>query len=140
MNTEIWKNIPNFSRYQASNLGNIRHVKYQKIRILTLNPNGYYQCAIRNDDNIQKNMSVHRLVHSAFYGSIQADKVIDHINRVRTDNRIDNLRSVSPRVNLDNREWLKYKWRKIKPEDIDNIIDLHLQGYSNEDILIKLIE
>ena len=140
MNTEIWKSIPEFSRYEASSLGKIRHVKYQKIRVLTLNPNGYYQCAIRNDDNIQKNMSVHRLVYSAFYGTIATEKVIDHINRVRVDNRIDNLRSVSQRVNLDNREWLKYKWRRIKPEDIGSIIDLHRQGYSDEDILLKLIE
>jgi hypothetical protein len=35
---------------------------------------------------------VHRLVAEAFIGPRPIDKTVDHINRVRDDNRIENLR------------------------------------------------
>lgn len=45
---------------------------------------------------------VHRLIWIMHNGSIPPKMVIDHINRVRTDNRIENLRLVTARENTRN--------------------------------------
>lgn len=63
-----------------------------------VNPHGYI--VIGMDGVIQ---TAHRLAWIYVYGSIPRDKFIDHINRDRSDNRIENLRLVSPRENNSNR-------------------------------------
>ena len=45
---------------------------------------------------------VHRAVYETFVGPIPDGYEIDHINTVRDDNRIDNLRAVTPKENHNN--------------------------------------
>lgn len=47
---------------------------------------------------------VHRLIWIMHNGFIPVDKVIDHINREQLDNRIENLRCVTHRQNMLNKE------------------------------------
>ncbi|OJW82859.1 MAG: hypothetical protein BGO66_02960 [Alicycliphilus sp. 69-12] len=61
------------------------------------NARGYLQVMVAG----QKHYA-HRLAWLLHYGAWPA-RVIDHINRDKTDNRIDNLRDVSQAVNLQNR-------------------------------------
>jgi len=57
--------------------------------------------------------SVHRIVWIYHNGAISDDLEIDHINRQRDDNCIDNLRLVSKSENGFNRSNTKgYTWRK----------------------------
>lgn len=49
-----------------------------------------------------KRYLAHRLAWLYVYGAWPAEQ-IDHINQVKTDNRIENLRAVTPRVNNENR-------------------------------------
>ena len=60
------------------------------------NNNGYLSSSIKN-----KNYYLHRLAWLYFYGKFP-DFDIDHINRIKTDNRIDNLREVSKSKNSQN--------------------------------------
>ena len=53
-----------------------------------------------------KNQLVHRLIWLMTYGELP-DKDIDHINGIRNDNRIENLRVVSRMQNLWNRRDVK---------------------------------
>jgi hypothetical protein len=48
--------------------------------------------------------SVHRLIWVMHNGYIPTTRVIDHINRDKTDNRIENLRVVSYSENIRNKE------------------------------------
>ena len=65
------------------------------------NFHGYKQISIRG-----KMCRVHRLIMLAFVG--ESDKDVDHINRIKTDNRFENLRYVTRCEN---------NWNK---EDMDN--------------------
>lgn len=99
---EIWKPIPGFIDYEASNIGRIRSLKNQNPKILSTfyNSGGYLQVALyqcgRNNLKL-----VHRLVLWAHKGHPRG-RQCDHINRIRDDNRIDNLRWVTRKENLKN--------------------------------------
>ena len=58
----------------------------------------------------------HRLIMLAFVGYSEQD--IDHINRIKTDNRLENLRYCTHRENGLNRDWVDnakgYYWDKQK--------------------------
>lgn len=107
---EIWKDVVGYEgRYQVSNLGRVRSVdcilqkedgksEYRKGRLLKLIPNhnGYYQVFFGECGKGQrKRLSVHRLVAIAFIPNPENKPCIDHINTIRTDNRIENLRWVT---------------------------------------------
>lgn len=102
---EIWKNIPNFSRYEISSLGNIRNkttLKYLKLR---LNYSGYVCLCIINEQNKTKSILVHRLVGIVFIENIYNKKTIHHKNFIRNDNRVENL------------EWATYIEQNTKKEN-----------------------
>lgn len=54
--------------------------------------------------------AAHRVIWEVFNGEIPEGMEIDHINHVRDDNRIENLRLVSKSVNMEN----KSKYKKTK--------------------------
>lgn len=113
---EIWKDIPDYEGlYQVSNLGRIKSLEryvyrptinvYQKhnTKILKtcLNNDGYRHLHLKNEGKI-KDFLVHRLVALAFIPNPENKTQIDHINTVRTDNRVENLRWVTPSENVRN--------------------------------------
>jgi len=62
----------------------------------TLSKEGYLQATVNN-----KNYLVHRIVYCMYHGHFPFCE-IDHINRNKSDNRIDNLRDVSSSCNARN--------------------------------------
>jgi len=50
------------------------------------------------------NYLVHRIIWIMFNGDIQDNYVIDHIDRNRSNNKIENLRMVSQSLNMHNRQ------------------------------------
>ena len=133
---EIWKDIPGFSKYQASNLGNIRHSVHKKVRSL-VSQKGYQRCTIINDLGQSRPYLVHRLVYLAFVGPIDEGMHIDHINRIRHDNRLENLRSVTPSENQRNRV-VVFAGKPMLL--IKAIVRLRDQGLSVEEIYTNLKE
>lgn len=99
---EIWKPIPGFIDYEASNLGRIRSLKRRKPKILIpfYNRGGYLQVGLHQCGRTNLKL-VHRLVLWAHEGHPKG-RECDHINRVRDDNRLENLRWVTRRENLRN--------------------------------------
>lgn len=91
MKKEIWKDIPGYDgKYQVSNFGQVKSLKYNKERILKpgLNTQGYYICVLNN-----KTQRIHKLVAIAFLGHIPNGykEVINHIDNNPLNNHIDNL-------------------------------------------------
>lgn len=59
---------------------------------------------------------VHKIVADAFLPKIEGKEYIDHINTIRSDNRVCNLRRVNPKENANNettKENRKKNKRKI---------------------------
>jgi hypothetical protein len=82
--TLVWKKAPSNSAKIGAPIGSVTR-------------DGYRRCS---------RQLVHRLVWLYFTGQVP-DKDIDHINGVRLDNRIENLRLVSRMENLWNRRDIK---------------------------------
>ena len=102
--TEVWKKIKGFSRYEISNLGRIRNEK--KIMNQRKNDDGYMVISLYNDDNIRKTSSAHRFLYYTYYDKIE-DYSVDHKNRIRDDNRLENLIQVSKKEQSKNRKIIK---------------------------------
>ena len=98
----------------------IRNNKTGRILKPQLN-NGYYQVGLHMNSK-QKKYLVHVLVWIANNGFYDTNKyVIDHINHIKTDNRIENLRLVSQSVNIINishRNGKQFDYKSELPDKI----------------------
>ena len=73
-------------------------------KFVSLISNGYLQCTL-----FRKRFYIHRLVYEAWIGNIPNGYDIDHINGIKTDNRVSNLRAVSRSENLKHNYELGFK-------------------------------
>lgn len=94
LNKEIWKDIPELSGYQASNLGNIRSLNYNKTKTIKNlsqydNNKGYLGVKI-TINGIGKRYLVHRLVMWSFNGK-NLDLEINHKDGNKYNNNLNNL-------------------------------------------------
>lgn len=81
--------------YEVSDLGRVRSLNYRKTgKVRLLNPllasSGYHQVILFKDKK-KKQLYIHRLVVTAFRGPIPVGMVVNHINEIKTDNRLSNL-------------------------------------------------
>ena len=129
---EIWKDIKGYEGlYQVSNLGNVRSLPHsteihrngavfktlkqgQALKPL-VRRHGYLGVQLYGrGGHTTKNMrtlSVHRLVAEAFIDNPNGYEEVNHINEIKTDNRVDNL------------EWCTHKQNSnagTRPERIGN--------------------
>ncbi len=112
---EIWKDIKGYEGlYQISNFGNIKSmdkviirkdgIKYIKRGTMlkpSINTSGYLQIGL-SKNGIRKPFRIHRLVAIAFIPNPYNKPFIDHINTIKTDNKVENLRWVTREENANN--------------------------------------
>lgn len=92
---EIWKVCYGFPKYEVSNLGRVRNKKTKTI-FKGHNNNGYNRVKLNND----KEVAVHRLILQTFQPIENSELLtVDHINGIRSDNRVENLRWCSMEEN-----------------------------------------
>lgn len=102
----VWLDVKGYEGlYQVNGKGEVRSLNYNhtgKKKILKpFNCKGYLRVDLYNNNN-SKQQLVHTLVYEAFYGNIPYGMEIDHINTIRFDNRVENLRCVTSKENSSN--------------------------------------
>ena len=110
---------PNYDIYEANRNGIIRNI-INKRPIGSLNKHGYYHNSV-NDNGKVKTFLSHRFIYECFRGIITDKRVVDHINNIRTDNRLDNLQLITNRENIikDHKEGKCLPSIKIKAINIE---------------------
>ena len=87
---EEYKTIEGYEHYEVSNLGNVRNKTTGKILKQSLK-NRY--CEVLLSKNLKKKMFfVHHLVATAFIPNPESTSCVVHINRIKRDNKFENLK------------------------------------------------
>ena len=142
---EEFRTIKNFENYQVSNLGNVKSLRFNKERILKkcLDTDGYYRVGLYSNNKLY-NKPVHQLVTISFLNHIPCGckLVVNHINFIRTDNRLENLEIITQRENVNQKhlpstsKYTGVSWNKnSKKWHSQIIIDkkrVHLGFFINE--------
>lgn len=101
MNEEIWKEIEGYeSKYLISNMGRIRVLLNNSkpcdyIKNQYLCKKGYKRTTLINSEGKVKTIRVHRIVANTFIDKVENKEQVNHINGIKTDNRVENLEWVN---------------------------------------------
>ena len=119
MAEEVWRDIVGYEGlYMVSNMGRVKSLNYnkcsgkEKVLKQAINGMGYYTVHLYKDKK-GKTFTIHKLIAQAFIPNPKNKKCIDHINTIRTDNRIENLRWVTQKENLNNSLTRKNKSKSV---------------------------
>ena len=111
---EIWRDVKGYEGlYQVSNFGRVKSLaKYKNgnggskfwIKEKILKPkkmeNGYLRVVLHKNGE-KKYFQVHRIVYEAFVGKIPQGMQVNHINEIKSDNRLENLNLMTPKENAN---------------------------------------
>ena len=93
---------PVFSNYAASKNVNVLSLRSKKIISMVKNGSGYLHFNIYDEKlEKRKNYTQHRFVYEVFRGPIPRCFEVDHINEIKSDNRIKNLQLLSHKHNIE---------------------------------------
>jgi len=83
--------IIGYPNYTINILGDVRNVKTGRILKSSISTNGYLYLNLHTNGK-HKAHFIHRLIGTYFIPNPENKSCIDHKNRIKTDNRIENLR------------------------------------------------
>lgn len=93
---EIWKPVVGYEGlYEVSSYGRIRSLKRKVPHIMKPFNNGYGYLKVSLNNNGQKTFFVHRLIAETFIPNPNNLPTVDHIDRNKMNNCIENLRWIN---------------------------------------------
>ena len=87
---EIWKTIIEYPNYEVSSEGRVRNTKTGRVLRPCTNKDGYQRVGLRLNGG-QNRILIHRLVAHSFIPNLENKPQVNHINGIKTDNRVENL-------------------------------------------------
>lgn len=109
---EIWKDIKGYPGYQISNMGRIWSIKSNNYLSPWKNNSGYRVINIQAANGKRKGELIHRLVALAFVENPDKKPEVNHIDRNKENNRMDNLEWVTKSENNTLEKKGHYTWKK----------------------------
>lgn len=114
MPAEVWRPVAGYEGvYEVSSLGRVRSLdrvcvgrdgrsELHRGKVLCTNPGrrGYVTVSLRKGGPKTKKAPVHSIVAAAFLGERPSGHDVMHLNGIRTDNRVENLKYGSREENL----------------------------------------
>jgi hypothetical protein len=135
---EIWKVIPGFSKYEASNLGRIRSIRFQRLLKLGMCNRGYLRVTLRNNSDEKKTFHIHRAVLLAFVGPLPKGMVSRHLDGNPLNNKLSNLKYGTYQENSqDSFNHGTHSTQKLDAEDAKDIRRLWEDGDLNQKQIAK---
>lgn len=112
--SEIWKQVLGYEGlYEVSSYGRVNslgnHNSKRKEKILKPGLRGKgYKHVILAKDKQAKSFSVHRLVATSFIPNPLNLETVNHRNKVKTDNNVENLEWMTPQQNVEHGQSKSY--------------------------------
>ena len=97
---EVWKPLPNFSKYLVSNLGNVRSLYKSEETLLKPYKAKKYLKVSLSESGVRTTLKVHRLVMLAFVGVVPSGMEVRHLDGNGSNNRLDNLKYGTKKENM----------------------------------------
>jgi hypothetical protein len=120
---EVWKEIPDFPDYKISTLGNIMSKKSGDWVQLCPCPNTYgYMVIDLSKNNKRFQRRVNRLMGLTFLPNPDNLPTIDHIDMVRTNNHLSNLRWATYKTQSMNRITTRRDITEIDPVERQKLV------------------
>jgi muconolactone delta-isomerase len=151
---ETWKALDRNQNYEVSSDGRVRERArpvFNRGRVYSkpprqiepfIDPDGYAFVVIRKPLGTgSEKIFVHRLVMEVFISKCPDDMTVDHIDRVRTNNAVSNLRYATKAEQTENRDLSRIsgensKFSKLKEADVEEIREMICSG-SPDNIIAK---
>ena len=129
---EEFKQIVGYPKYWVSNQGRVWSQKRKIILVGGFDKDGYHLVSLYNEGR-KSTHKVHQLVMREFGAPCPADcDMIDHINHIRDDNRIENLRWSNNSLNQKNvseHKGIVYEYfDEIPCDSADDIVEVEDYG------------
>lgn len=112
------KSINGFENYSITKNGNILNTKTNRILKYVIDSSGYYQVNLYNKGKSKKFL-IHRLVAIYFIPNLENKPQVNHINGIKTNNRIENLEWNTSKENINHALKLSNNQRKNSKIVID---------------------
>jgi len=148
--SEKWLDICGYEGYyQISNFGNVKSLSRPKqswgspymkkeIELKQCTGRNGYKKVVFSVDCIRKTFSVHRLVATAFILNLGNKPEVNHINEVKTDNRVENLEWATSKENTNHGSCIMKRAKSYSANNRNNKFSVKIAQISKNGDIIKI--